>query len=548
MKGLPIGNDDFKYLRDNDGYYVDKTELVKEILDNRNTKAFLFTRPRRFGKSLNMSMIDAFFNIQYKGNGWFEGLKVTTHSDCMSEMNESPVMFISLKGLEAESFERYERLLKNRLKKLYGKFEFLKDSNKLSDRNRSNYLDVAYEDFRTVDPTEALMNLSDMLCEHYGKRCIIIVDEYDNAIQNSYGMPFQRQVLGTIRGLLTNALKSNESLRFGIVTGVMQIAKESVFSGLNNLYVNSIFSSGFNEEFGFTESETRDMLEYYGHPEKYDEVKDWYDGYRFGDAEVYNPWSLVSYIAEGFVPRKYWAGTSGNEVLTTLVDSADDSVWSDLESLAKGHAVRKSLDQSVVYSDIGRKSSAIYSILAMCGYLNARKAEDSYDLSIPNSEMYQVYSEVLLQCAGSSEIASRIRGLFKAMRSCDTASMEDALRDLMRETVSAKIFDSEHVYQAYLIGMTMGFCGNYEIYGDRLESGDGFADIIFKRTSGPGVNIVVELKRSRKESDLKSDAEKAMAQIHEKDYAHGLKGRTILYGTSFYSKSLLIIAEETFGH
>lgn len=264
------------------------------------------------------------------------------------------------------------------------------------------------------------------------------------------------------------------------------------------------------------------------------------DGYRFGNVDVYNSWSVLKYIYEGFKPGTYWAGTSGNDIIDTLLDIPDENVWADLEKLSKKGTLVKELNQSVSYTHISNDVKSIYSIMVMSGYLNAKETEDGgYELSIPNREMFNVYMEIISNSSGNQNMALNIKGLFRAMQSRDVTLMDGKIHDLIKETISAKMLDNEHSYQAYLIGMMMGFCRNYEIYGDRLESGDDFADIIFKNIQGPGVNIIIELKKSSKERDLETDAQLAMDKILEKDYMHGLKGKTRLYGISFYSKKTI---------
>ena len=542
MKGIPFGIDDFKDLRENDGYFVDKTALIEDIVRDKTTKVFLFTRPRRFGKSLNMSMIDAFFNLKYKGNTWFDGLKVSDSERCNCKKNRYPVISISLKGPDAKDFDMFINDLRKYLTRVFTQYKYILDSDldkdllSIYERNCAGTSDIS-------DMKASLQNLTQLLEAYHHEKVIVIIDEYDHPMQYSYGRDSQEKIIDFMRGMMTDVLKSNESLKFGVVTGVMQIAKESIFSGLNNLYVNNIFSKDFDECFGFNEDETKEMLAYYGHPEKFDECKEWYDGYTFGDAEVYNPWSVINYVRERFEPATYWGGTSGNDIIKTLLQTADDDVWDDLERLSKGEIVNKRLNPYVVYEGIENDPRSIYSVMAMSGYLKAKETDYGYDLSIPNKEMFEVYLQMIMGPYGGDDMAGAVLNLFKAMQRNDTDSMERMIHDLMKETISAKVLDNEHSYQAYLIGMMMGFCGNYEIYGDTLESGDGFADIIFKKKKGPGCNLVLELKKSDDEKDLEKDAERAMQQILEKDYAHGLEGKTLLYGISFHSKKPYIISK-----
>ena len=542
MKSIPFGIEDFKELRENDGYFVDKTVLIEDIMTDKTTKVFLFTRPRRFGKSLNMSMLDAFFNLDYAGKSqkWFEGLRIYDNKELMAMANQDPVIYMSMKDMDKNDFDRFIDDFVSKIQELCHRYEYLRKWD--VDSNLKNKFVSLYNGKAGIaDLKRSLRDISTALTEYHGKKTIILIDEYDNPINGSFNKEVQSEIIGFMRDLLSNALKTNESLKFGVVTGVMQIAK-SIFSGLNNLYVNNIFSKDFDECFGFTEDETKEMLSYYGHPEKFDECKEWYDGYTFGNAEVYNPWSIINYVKERFEPATYWGGTSGNDIVKTLLQTADDDVWDDLEELSKGGTINRYLDPYVVYQNIEGRSESVYAVMAMSGYLKATRTTDGYDLSIPNKEIFEVYSQMTFDTMDSGKIANRIRNLFREMQKGDVEAIGNKIHDLMKDTISSKVLDSEHTYQAYLIGMMMGFCGNYEIYGDTLESGDGFADIIFRKRKGPGCNLILELKKSDDEKDLQKDAERAMQQILDRDYAHGFEGRTLLYGISFHSKKPYIIS------
>ncbi len=274
-----------------------------------------------------------------------------------------------------------------------------------------------------------------------------------------------------------------------------------------------------------------------------DEVREWYDGYRFGSHDIYNPWSLLNYIAKGFIPDSYWAGTSGNSIIESLVDVADDETMDDLRALASGGAVVTGMRSDMVYSDIEGNPDLAYPVMVMSGYLNARMDDDGCHLSIPNKEVYSVYRDAILPKERGSIYTKDIRNLYNAMKGNDDESIRIHLNDLIKDVLSARILDNEHVYQAFLIGMMMGFCGNYRIYGDTRETGEGYADIIFERISGTGPNMIVEMKRSADEGALKKDAELALMQIHSKDYVHGIDGKVLLYGISFFKKSSYIISE-----
>ncbi len=544
MKDVPIGNDDFKDLRDNDGYYVDKTKLIEEILSRRNTKVFLFTRPRRFGKTLNMSMLDAFFNMKYKGRAeaWFKDLRISRRKDLMAKANDNPVISISLKGLEAESYERFERLTKNKLKRLYGPYSDLRNSDRLTGLQKSNLVQVLDDDFGNIDPTEAIFNLSEILYAEYGKKCIILIDEYDSPMNNAYGTDVQDRIVSFMRGLMTNALKTNEYLDFGVVTGVMQVAKESIFSGLNNLYVNNVLSTDFDEEYGFTESEVREMLSYYGHPEKFEEVKDWYDGYRFGNAEIYNPWSLLNYVAKGFRPAPYWAGTSGNDIIDKLVENSDDDTWEKLIALGNGNSIEEQIIPTVTIRDIGERGSAIYSVLVMSGYLNAVESGDLYDLSIPNNEMRSIYLTAISDRL-STDSGVYFKRVFDAMREAKTENVESTLFDLMAKKIPFFAISKESDYQKILAVAAMCTQGKYNTTMEE-ESGNGRVDIKMVSKDNRCPHIVMELKRtdSNDPAVWKKEAEDAISQILDKKYHHGLTGRILLYGICFHGKKATAVS------
>ena len=546
MKDVPIGNDDFKSLRDNDGYYVDKTRLIGDILSSRNTKVFLFTRPRRFGKTLNLSMLDAFFNLEYKGKAekWFEGLEITDSSIAMEDANNNPVVVLDMKGLNTEDIDSFKKGFRERMILLYDRFGYLKDSEKLSDAQKRMYLDVLTGELRYATLESSVLNLSMMLQEHWGRQTIILIDEYDNPINKTYGEEVQKQIVRFMKILFENTLKGNGSLRFSVVTGVMQIAKESIFSGLNNLYVNNVLSTKYDEEYGFTEGEVRDMLTYYGHPDRFDEVKDWYDGYRFGDAEIYNPWSVLNYVANGFRPAPYWAGTSGNDVLTTLVENADAKTWEELTELGNGDSITKRVIPTITIDDIGKGGSAIYSVLVMSGYLNAVPNGNAYSLSIPNNEMREVYLTTMSEQLGS-ESDWMFREIFEAMRNEDVQMVESKLFDLLSEKIPFFAISKESDYQKILAVAAMCTQGKYVTTMEE-ESGNGRVDVKMASRTPRYPHIVMELKKSDSNDPdaWRKEAEGAVRQIREGSYHRGLSGRVLLYGICFHGKEAKVVLEE----
>ena len=529
----PVGDDDFKSVRDNHGYFVDKSRLISEILRYKGTGSFLITRPRRFGKSLNLSMVDAFFNIEYRGNPWFDGLAIAEDSECIAEMSRYPVVRLNFKDLDVEDYGSFIRSVMEELSFACRKHRYLLDSY-IDDVLKDRYSRLLKTEADEPELVTSLRTLCEILREHHGVKTIVLIDEYDAPINRSYRKPAQERIASFIKRFLSSALKSNESLRFGIITGVMRIAKESLFSGLNNLRTDDVFGGPFEECFGFTEDEVKSMLKFYGHPEKFDECKEWYDGYRFGDSEMYNPWSVLCYVDRGFVPRPYWAGTGGDSVMKTMVENADESTMDGLMALGSGKEVQASMNDRIVYAEIEKGGDAAYSVLAMAGYLTPSRDGDL--VRVPNKEVYGVYLDLI---AGDTA-AKSIRDMFSALRNGDSNTVADCLSGLMRSSLSARILDSEHAYQTFLTGLLMGFCGDYEIYADRLESGEGYADIALRRKRGPGPNVVMELKKSTTEKSLEKDSLKALEQIRSRRYDEGMEGKTLTYGISLFRKKALV--------
>jgi hypothetical protein len=499
MRGPPVGNDNFRKLRDRDSYYVDKTGLIREIVHRSDIDVFLFTRPRRFGKSLNMSMLDAFFNVDYEGNSWFEGLEVMDDPDCLALMNRYPVISVSLKNLMTDSFENFIGSFKMEMLWLFSKFRYLLKTD-LDPSLLEIFDEIGNKTANMTTLIGCIRTLSMLLNLHFGKKTIVIIDEYDNPTQSSYGKPTQDEILSFMRGLMTSTLKGNDSLEFGVVTGVVQIAKESLFSGLNNLYVDNILSERFGEYFGFTENEVRDMLSFYGRPDRFPECKEWYDGYTFGNSRIYNPWSVLNYVAYDFVPEPYWIGSGSSGSVREMIRNADDQLNAVLRRLGSGEEVHATMDSRIVYADLDGDLDRTLTVLAMAGYLTARKGKEGRLVRIPNREMFEAFLR-LMSVGGDSEIPRKILSLAGALKSGDADGIGRLMSDLFKSALSAKVLDREHSYQAFLTGLLMGFCGGYEISADRIESGKGFADIILKRRRrNAGPNVIIELKKSASEN------------------------------------------------
>ncbi|WP_400210102.1 AAA family ATPase, partial [Methanomethylophilus alvi] len=495
LLAIPGGVDDFKEIREGGYYFVDKSELVSDIVNDRS-EVFLFTRPRRFGKSLNLSMIDAFFNLEYKGNKWFDGLKVNSHPEVEKHRNAYPVIILNMKDLFVSRRDMFLPMFKGMLSRTFRPFEYLKTSDKISESLRDLYLGkdpVYFEDARALDSIPALCQ---MLEQHHGVKPIVLIDEYDNPINNAFNKDTYDYVVGFIREFYSLILKGNPYMSFAVVTGVMQIAKESIFSGLNNLRVDNVFSKKFDERYGFTEPEVKDLCSYYGHPEKFEEAKEWYDGYRFGDADVYNPWDILMYIRNDFEPGTYWADTSGNDILETFLDGLDDSTCGDLVALGNGKTVSKQIYPSVSMRDVDGDLDAVYSVMAVTGYLNAvTEADDICSLSIPNRELYKVFYENVTRLL-KMDVGVAMKRFLGSMERKDVPKMEESLFMLFSKNFFDILLKDEGDYRLVLATIALGRGGRYDV-GIEREAGNGRADIIMRRNDPRYPNIVVELKKSR---------------------------------------------------
>ena len=548
-RALPIGVQDFKKIRDSDLLYVDKSDMISQIL-SEGADVYLYTRPRRFGKSLNLSMLDAFFNLKYpKDNGWFDGLKVSECGECLEHRNSYPVICFDFKELGVASREMFEVDLKLKISDLYRQHKYLLDSDILDDLDRQYVMDVLKGNIEPLGLRKSISTLSRMLHEHHGRKVIVLFDEYDNPMLNAYSKEFHRDIVQFMRDIMTSVFKGNESLEFGVITGVTQIAKESIFSGLNNLEVNNIFSKDFDEMFGFTDDEVRMICEEHGHPEKYDEAREWYDGYRFGDADIYNPWSVIKYVKSGFDPQAYWAGTSGNSIIETLFDISDDSTLSDLRSLAENRTVVKTIDSEITFADLDLDSENIYSVMVMSGYLKAIPADGGYEVSLPNRELFEVFANMLAtrlrSKLGNNRVGTMIRSLAKHITSNDAEAIQEDLYQLFASSLASILLKNENAYQLFLTGVLLQLSGRYEVKAE-FENGKGRYDILLRSNVTGLPHVVMELKRSRSNArpeTVEANAVAALGQIRDRDYTFGLYGDIILYGIAFKGKEARVVSE-----
>jgi len=543
-RALPIGVQDFKEIRDSNLLYIDKSDMISQIL-SEGAVAYLYTRPRRFGKSLNLSMLDAFFNIRYpKDNKWFDGLKVTECKECLEHKNAYPVIYFDFKELGVASTEMFDVDLKLKISDLYRQHKYILNSEILDDLDKQYFKDVLEEKVEPLKLRKSISALSRMLCEHHGKKVIVLFDEYDNPMLNAYGKEFHRNIIQFMKDIMTSVFKGNESLEFGVITGITQIAKESIFSGLNNLKVDNILSTKYDEMFGFTNDEVKSICTEYGHPEKYPEAKDWYDGYRFGDADIYNPWSVINYIDEGFKPQTYWAGTSGNSILNDLFELSSHEMWSEFRRLAQRERILYTVTPTITFQDIIANERNIYSMLVMSGYLTARvEADGRTFVSIPNGEMANVFGNMIMNRMNVDSVY--VGSLSKAFISGNESAIEQYLYDMFASSAGNAMLNDEHSYQAFITGMLMYLFGKYSVKAD-FEEGNGRYDIRLERKYGDFPNVVIEIKRIPTDSSddsAVSVAEKALEQIKDKDYLRGLTGITLLYGIAFRNKKPTVLSE-----
>ena len=545
-KAVPVGIEDFERIINEDYYYVDKTILIEELLINR-APVTLFTRPRRFGKTLNMSMIKSFFDIKNKEENkkLFENLKIS-NSEYMSEQGKYPVIFISLKDLKGNSWEENFILIKKYIKNIYMEFYNLKD--KLNPIFKNDFEKIVMEK-EDADWLYALKNLSNYLYEYYGEKAIILIDEYDAPIINAFDKGYYNEAINFFQTFYSSALKTNNSLKYGILTGITRIIKEGIFSGLNNLKVDTILNKKYSEYFGLLESEVIEMLDYFGMKYKIEEVKEWYNGYIFGESEVYNPWSIVNYIDNGEI-KAYWANVSGNTLLENMLNHAGESVYEDLKRFTDGESIEKYISDGTTIKSLLSNDDEIWQLLLYSGYLTKdekqEKESDSnvYNLKIPNKEIRKYFGNMFLNRFFGTEVKTNI--LIKALEGGDIKKFEETLGEIMINMLSHFDLDKEmeKIYQVFMIGLVGFLMGKYEIISND-ESGYGRYDLAMIPIKSNEKAYLMEFKISKTKKGMEESAEKALKQIDEKKYDTKLKARGIKnilkIGIAFYGKEVKVV-------
>ena len=551
---LPTGIEDFKEIRTDGYYYVDKTALIEQVLDKRS-KVTLFTRPRRFGKTLNMSMLRYFFETGTDSK-LFNGLYISQNAElCEKYMGKYPVIAISLKGVDADSYTKAKAQIIKIINREARRHRLLLKSEKLDSFDKELLTQLLSRNMEEDTITSSLQELTELLEAHFSKKVVVLIDEYDVPLAKAYENGYYNEMVLLIRNLFGNVLKTNDSLAFAVLTGCLRIAKESIFTGLNNFKVYSITNTEFDETFGFTNEEVRKMLVYYGLDSHFEEVKAWYDGYRFGNADVYCPWDVVNYCEDhkentNAELQNYWMNTSGNEVIQHFVDSMNDPhmlTKSELELLVSGDTVVKQVDEMITYKELYSNIDNMWSTLFMTGYLTQRGKEPDgrYHLAIPNREICDCMVRRVLALFKRSVSQNRelLRNFCNAMLASDASTMEQALTEYMGKTISIRDSFAKSIRENFYHGLLIGILGSQGAWKamSNKESGDGFSDILIEVNEDDlRIGMVLELKYSKTENALDKECDDALQQIEDKNYDQELreKGYTkiLKYGIAFYHK------------
>ena len=548
-KKLPVGIDSFEKLRREDFYYVDKTRMIVDLMANWG-EVNLFTRPRRFGKTLNMSMLKCFFEIG-TDKSLFDGLRVSEERAlCETYMGKYPVVFVSLKGVDGLTFEDAYRRLRGIIREEALRLSFLKYSEELDADDLRSFLRILSEEDTSADMVSSLRMLCSLLEKHYGQKPILLIDEYDVPLDKAYYHGYYAQMIDLIRAMFQAALKTNSSLFFAVLTGCLRVSKESIFTGLNNLMVHSISDPSFDEYFGFTDEEVGKMLSDYGLEAHHQEAREWYDGYRFGGQDVYCPWDVINYVYALRVdpqaePKAYWLNTSGNAMVRELISkSADGTTQMEIERLIEGETITKTLNEQLTHNEIRSSIGNIWSLLYMTGYLTTtqRPSGGRYALRIPNREVRQIYMQQVLSWFNhkvESE-TDKLTNLYAAFETGDTETIKEILDEQLLDTVS--FYDArESFYHGFLLAL-LSTCANWNV-SSNIETGKGRSDIIAGRKDRK-VGFVVEVKDVKDEEKLDSACEAALRQIDERDYTAILRRFRVKeihkYGIAFWDKECRI--------
>lgn len=552
---LPVGIDDFKKIREAGFYYVDKTKLIEQLLQSWG-EVTLFTRPRRFGKTLNMSMLKSFFEIGAE-KSLFQGLYISEKEKlCAEYMGKYPVIFLSLKGVEGLHFADAQKMLMTIINNEVRRHYYLKTSDKLTVEDRKQFEKMLLnEDVNLVD---SLRLLSQLLYLHYDQKVVILIDEYDVPLDKAFKNGYYQEMVSLIRGLFGQALKTNEFLQFAVLTGCLRVSKESIFTGLNNFEINSIVDIEHEEGFGFTDAEVMQMLKYYHCTKRYSDIKEWYDGYHFGNADIYCPWDVINFVKKLLTdsnakPSAFWINSSGNDLVKLFVDKADQSTKDEIERLVAGESVTKRIRLDLTYDEIENSIDNVWSVLFTTGYLtNIGNPESGvYELVIPNREVHEVFVLQIQEWFQRSVAKEESMPEFsKAILEADAEGLQKQLNVIMSRMISvldtkAREEQKENFYHGLLLGLLRGSNPDWLIKSNR-ESGDGYSDILIE-PENPDAGIIIEVKHAASISGLDKACENAMAQIKNRRYDEALRenGRCeiLAYGIAFHKKRCRVVCE-----
>ena len=550
---LPVGVSDYR-LASTEYYYIDKTMMLKDFIDER-PMVTLFTRPRRFGKTLNMDMLRTFFEKTNEDTSkYFKDKKIWEQGEYYrSFQGKYPVIFITLKDVKHNSWDNTFANIGSIISSEYCRHSDLSKSPKLDKKQKDFYDKMVSEKFSAVDLERSLLYLSEMLKKHYGEGAVIIIDEYDTPIQSGHTNGFYDDVIAFMRNLLSGCFKDNKSLAFGFLTGILRVAKESIFSGLNNLTINSVLDNKYSEYFGFTANEVKEMAAYYSAPDKFDEVCEWYDGYRFGKTDIFNPWSVINYFSNDCEPRAFWLSTGSNDIIGEIIKEADTEIYERLSSLVNGGSFTTYIDTSVIYPQIKNNPSSIYSFLLMAGYLKVVKSSVSIsgdfmcEVALPNKEISLVYRKEILQKLENLIPQATAIAVEEAIFSGNGEKLRDIISNFLIQSVSAFDAAGENFYHGFMLGVCALF-GNSYVTSNR-ESGDGRYDIALspKVNNLPGIIIELKAEKNCDENELQELAKTALKQINDKKYDTELKSKGVKtiykYGVAFSGKHVAVEAE-----
>ena len=547
---LPVGISDFHKLRQNEYYYVDKTNLIKELLESRIAEVTLITRPRRFGKTIGMSMLAYFFDIRKDSRKLFEDLKISRDIElCQKWMNQYPTLFISFKDVDGLNFQSAMKMLRNQISWICNEHDYLSDSDKVNENDKKIFLKL--QDISEENLSEDLIKISvatiiRMMNAHYGKPVILLLDEYDVPLAKASSNGYYKEMLDVMKTMMSTSLKDNSHLQFAVVTGCLKIAKESIFTGTNNFISDTIIATHLNEYFGFTDQEVKDILKDIGLQEHFKEIKEWYDGYNFGKIDVYCPWDVMNYVRDlridpDMKPASYWKNTSDNAIIRSFIDYSGAAIKKKLEILISGGSIRQQIEENLTYDYLHSSEENLWSILYLTGYLTNASEQDTdgtIELKIPNKEIKEIFETTVKKWFEDNAKTIDRKELFDAVWTGNADILTKEIGTLLRMTISYHDY-KEDFYHAFLAGI---FAGAGYVVESNKEHGEGRSDIVIY-DDYEGKVAIFEAKKSQNPEDMILDCEKAIKQINEKMYANEFEDaydEILCYGISFFKKRCLV--------